>query len=78
MTPEDLVPVLSLAWFAGGLVDVFMEGVPVVGFAHGVLNGVALKEGPAGLGLIGIMITLFVLVALISALVVSCLTLMDS
>lgn len=124
MTPEDLIPVLALAlyaglrgttpgrralftlplaWFVGGLVGVFMEGVPVipvapvsifilgvlvaadlklsntlftvvvlvVGFAHGVLNGVALKEGPAVLGLIGIMATLFVLVALISAFVIS-------
>lgn len=124
MTPEDLVPVLALAlyaglrgtapgrralfilplsWFAGGLVGVFMEGVPILpiapvsffilgvlvaadmklsntlftvvvlllGFAHGVLNGVALKEGPAVLGLIGIMVTLFVLTALISAFVIS-------
>ena len=124
MTPEDLIPVLALAlfaglrgtvpgrralftlpltWFAGGVVGVFMEGVPtipvapvsifilgvlvaadlklsntlftvvvlLVGFAHGVLNGVALKEGPAVLGLIGIMATLFVLVALISAFVIS-------
>lgn len=124
MTPEDLIPVLALAlyaglrgttpgrralfilplaWFVGGLVGVFMEGVPtipvapvsifilgvlvaadlklsntlftvvvlVVGFAHGILNGVALKEGPAVLGLIGIMVTLFVLLALISAFVIS-------
>lgn len=124
MTPEDLVPVLALAlyaglrgtapgrralfvlplsWFAGGLIGVFIEGVPMLpvaplsffilgvliaadmklsntlftvvvlllGFGHGVLNGVALKEGPAVLGLIGIMVTLFVLVALISARVVS-------
>jgi hydrogenase/urease accessory protein HupE len=124
MTPEDLIPaialalyaglrgtapgrralfILPLAWFVGGLVGVFVEGIPtlsfapasifilgvlvaadiklpnslftvvvlVVGFAHGVLNGVALKNGPGILGLIGIMATLFVLVALISALVVS-------
>lgn len=124
MTPEDLVPVLALAlyaglrgtapgrralfilplaWFAGGLIGVFIEGVPILpvaplsffilgvlvaadvklsntlftivvlllGFAHGVLNGVALKEGPAVLGLIGIMVTLFVLTALISAFVIS-------
>lgn len=94
---------LPLAWFAGGLVGVFTQGVPtipvaplsililgllvaadiklsnwiftavvlVVGFAHGLFNGVALKEGPGILGLIGIMVTLFVLVALVSAFVVS-------
>jgi urease accessory protein len=94
---------LPLAWFAGGLVGVFTQGMPtipvaplsililgllvaadiklsnwiftavvlVVGFAHGLFNGVALKEGPGVLGLIGIMVTLFVLVALVSAFVVS-------
>jgi urease accessory protein len=94
---------LPLAWFAGGLVGVFIQGVTtlpvaplsililgllvatdiklsnwiftfivlVVGFTHGVFNGVALKEGPGVLGLIGIMVTLFVLVALVSAFVVS-------
>jgi hydrogenase/urease accessory protein HupE len=124
MTPEDLVPVLALAlyaglrgaaegrralfilpvaWFAGGLLGVFMTGLPelpvapvsffilgvlvaadlylssklfttvvlLVGFVHGVLNGVALKEGAGVLGLIGIMVTLFVIVALVSALTVS-------
>ena len=49
----------------------FMVVVVGVGLVHGVLNGVALKEGPAILGLIGIMATLFVIVALISALIVS-------
>lgn len=43
----------------------------VVGFGRGVLNGVALKDGPAILGLIGIMAALFVIVALVSAFVVS-------
>jgi urease accessory protein len=124
MTPEDLVPVLALAlyaglrgtkpgrhalfvlplaWFVGGLFGVFADGLPtmpiaplsflvlgvlvaadlnlsntwfttivlVVGFAHGVFNGVALKEGPGILGLIGIMVTLFVLVALVSAFTIS-------
>jgi hydrogenase/urease accessory protein HupE len=42
-----------------------------VGFAHGVLNGVALKEGAGILGMIGIMVTLFVVVAIVSALIVS-------
>jgi len=124
MTPEDLIPamaialfaglrgaasgrralfVLPLVWFVGGLLGVIIEGLPTlpvpaisflilgvlvaadlnlsqksfmvvvvgVGLVHGVLNGVALKEGPAILGLIGIMATLFVIVALISALIVS-------
>ena len=124
MTPEDLIPVLALAlyaglrgaargrralfilpvtWFVGGLLGVFMAGLPelpvapisffilgvlvsadlyipsalftvvvmVVGFVHGVLNGVALKEGAGVLGLVGIMATLFVIVALVSALIVS-------
>jgi urease accessory protein len=124
MTPEDLIPVLALAlyaglrgaapgrralfvlplaWFAGGLLGVFIAGLPTfpvaavsifilgvlvaadfklpntlfmilvigVGFVHGVSNGVALKEGSGVLGLIGIMVTLFVIIALVSALVVS-------
>ena len=124
MTPEDLVPalaialfaglrgaapgrralfVLPLAWFAGGLLGVFINGLPAlplpaisflilgvlvaadlnlsqklftavvvgVGFAHGVLNGVALKESAGILGLIGIMATLFVIVAIVSAFIVS-------
>jgi hydrogenase/urease accessory protein HupE len=124
MTPEDLIPVLALAlfaglrgaapgrralfvlplaWFVGGLLGVIIEGLPtlpvpaisffilgvlvaadlnlsqkpftaiviVVGFVHGVLNGVALKEGAGILGLIGIMATLFVIVAIVSAFIVS-------
>jgi len=124
MTPEDLIPVLALAlyaglrgavqgrralfvlpvaWFFGGLLGVFVEGLPelpiapisffilgvlvaadlnlsvkpftavvvVLGLVHGVLNGVALKTGPGVLGLIGIMATLFVIVALVSAFTVS-------
>jgi urease accessory protein len=94
---------LPLAWFAGGLLGVSMDGLPTVpvaaisflilgvlvaadlklsqkllasiviavGFVHGVLNGVALKEGAGILGLIGIMATLFVIVAIVSALIVS-------
>jgi hydrogenase/urease accessory protein HupE len=124
MTPEDLVPalaialfaglrgaapgrhalfVLPLAWFVGGLLGVFVEGLPtmpvagisflilgvlvaadlnlsqrlftavviVVGLVHGLLNGVALKESAGLLGLIGIMATLFVIVAIVSATIVS-------
>jgi hydrogenase/urease accessory protein HupE len=43
--------------------SLFTAIVLVVGFYHGVVNGVALKDGPGVLGLIGIMATLFVLVA---------------
>jgi len=124
MTPEDLIPamaialfaglrgaasgrralfVLPLVWFLGGLLGMTIGGLPAlpvpavsflilgvlvaadlklsqksftavvvgVGFVHGVLNGVALKEGPGVLGLIGIMATLFVIVAIVSAFIVS-------
>jgi hydrogenase/urease accessory protein HupE len=124
MTPEDLVPVLALAlyaglrgavagrrtmfllpiaWFVGGLagstvntttaipipaisfiilgvlvaVDLSLPAAAVsgiataLGFLHGFLNGVALREGADTLGLVGIMAMLFVLVTLASALVVS-------
>jgi urease accessory protein len=42
-----------------------------VGVMLGFFNGIALKTGPAGLGLLGIMASLFVLVAIVSAVVVS-------
>lgn len=42
-----------------------------LGLVHGFLNGAVLREGPGTLGLIGIITTLFVLVSLTSALVVS-------
>jgi hypothetical protein len=124
MTPEDLIPALAIAlfaglrsaapgrralfilppaWFAGGLLGVVIEGLPSlpvaaisfffigvliaadfnlspklftaivigVGFVHGLLNGVALKESAGILGLIGIMATLFVIVAIVSAFIVS-------
>ena len=54
---------LSQMWFTAVAV--------VVGFVHGVLNGVALKEGAGILGLIGIMATLFVIVTIVSAFVVT-------
>lgn len=124
MTPEDLIPtlaialyaglrgaasgrralfVLPLAWFMGGLFGVNIYGLPALpvpavsflilgvlvaadlnlsqkpftalvvgmGIIHGIFNGVALKDGPGILGLVGIMATLFVIVALVSALIVS-------
>ena len=124
MTPEDLIPVLvialfaglrgaapgrralfvlPIAWFAGGLLGASFNGLPawpvasisflilgvlvasdlklsqksftaiviVVGLFHGVLNGVALKGGAGILGLVGIMATLFVIIAIVSALIVS-------
>ena len=53
--PENVFTVLALA----------------VGIMHGFFNGIALKAGPSGLGLLGIMAALFVLVAMVSAFVVS-------
>lgn len=123
-TPEDLVPALAmalyaglrgrvpgrralflfpLAWLLGGFIGLTantMPDIPVtafsflligiliaadlhlpdnaftvlavaVGIMHGFFNGIALKAGPAGLGLLGIMAALFVLVAIVSAFVVS-------
>lgn len=43
----------------------------MIGLVHGVLNGLVLKSGPGGPALLGIMGALFVLVALVSAFVVS-------
>jgi hydrogenase/urease accessory protein HupE len=124
LTPEDLVPAVAVAlfaglrgtapgrsalfflppaWLAGGLAGltatsltafpipalsfivlgvliaadlrlstaVFTAMVVLVGLTHGFLNGIALKDGPGGLGLVGIMAALFVLVALAAALVLS-------
>jgi hydrogenase/urease accessory protein HupE len=43
-----------------------------LGLVHGCLNGVAMRQaGAGGVGLLGIMATLFVLVALVAALVVA-------
>lgn len=123
LTPEDLIPAVSvalyaglqgrwsgrralfffpLAWFLGGVIGLFAGEQPVVaipavsflilgaliatdlrlpvngytllvilvGLFHGFFNGLALKDGPGSLGLFGIMATLFVLVALVSAVVV--------
>jgi len=124
LTPEDLVPALAvalyaglrgrapgrralfffpLAWLLGGFVGLTADTMPVfpvsafsfllvgvliagdlrlpdnaftgltvaVGIMHGFFNGIALKAGPGGLGLLGIMSALFVLVAIVSAFVVS-------
>lgn len=124
LTPEDLIPAISvavyaglqgrwsgrhalfllpLAWFLGGVIGLSSDEPPVValpavsflvlgaliatdlrlpangytlmitlvGLVHGFFNGLALKGGPGSLGLLGIMATLFVLVALVSAIVVS-------
>ena len=43
----------------------------VLGLVHGFMNGAILREGAGTLGLVGIAIMLFVMVALFSALVVS-------
>lgn len=124
LTPEDLVPALALAlyaglrgaaagrrvmfllpvaWFFGGMVGSVAGGAPslplaavsflvlgalvaadlrmppaavtglaiVLGLVHGLPNGAALKGGAETRGLLGIMAMLFVVVALISAFVVS-------
>jgi urease accessory protein len=124
LTPEDLIPALAvalyaglrgrvpgrralflfpLAWLLGGFAGLFAGSMPAfplsaisflllgiliasdlglpdniftiitiaVGIMHGFFNGIVLKTGPAGLGLLGIMAALFVLVAIVSAFVVS-------
>jgi hydrogenase/urease accessory protein HupE len=124
LTPEDLVPALAmalyaglrgrapgrralflfpLAWLLGGIAGLFAESIPafpltaasflllgvltaadlqlpdnvftvlaiIVGIMHGFFNGIALKTGPAGLGLLGIMAALFVLLGIVSAIVIS-------
>lgn len=45
--------------------------IVVVGTIHGFFNGIAMKSGPGISGLMGIAATLFVVVALVSAVVVS-------
>ncbi len=72
------IPAISFL-ILGGLVaaDLHMPAsavtglVILLGLVHGFLNGGMLQEGPGTLGLIGIMVVLFVLVTLASALVVS-------
>jgi hydrogenase/urease accessory protein HupE len=125
VTPEDLLPVLALAlfaglrgagagrcvlcvlpiaWLAGGGTGLLAPWLPVLpspalsflilgtvvaadlrlspaaitalaiglGLVHGCLNGVAMQQaGPGALGLLGVLVSLFVLVALVSAFVVS-------
>ena len=124
LTPEDMVPALAialyaglrgkapgrralfffpLAWLIGGIIGLTANIVPTfpvsafsfllvgiliaadlrlpdnaftflavaVAIMHGFFNGIALKAGPGGLGLLGIMSALFVLVAIVSAFVVS-------
>ena len=74
------VPVAAISFLILGVLiaadlnlprELFTVVVIVVGFVHGILNGVALKEGAGILGLIGIMATLFVVVAIVSAFIVS-------
>jgi hydrogenase/urease accessory protein HupE len=43
----------------------------LIGLAHGYMNGVAMKQGPGMLGIIGVAATIFVATALFSSLVVS-------
>ncbi len=53
--PDDAISVLAI----------------VIGLVHGFFNGSTLKEGAGVLGLLGIMVMLFILIALASALIVS-------
>ncbi len=124
LTPEDLLPVLALAayaglrgarygrqvlfvlplfWFIGGLAGLHIQAtvsfplaalsfllagllvaadlaLPLSLFTplavllavmHGAMNGLALRDGPGSLGLLGVSCTIFVLVALLSASVLS-------
>lgn len=78
VVPSFPIPAISFL-VLGGLVaaDLYMPAPAVtvlataIGLVHGFSNGVALKEGAGTLGLIGIMIMLFILVTLASAVVVS-------
>ncbi len=125
LTPEDLIPVLAIAvyaglqgreygryvlfflplsWFLAGVLGLGFEQLPtlpygslsflffgllmatdtripllvllpvtvVAGILHGVFNGFAMKAGTGVLGLVGIMITVFAAVALVSSLAVVC------
>lgn len=125
LTPEDLIPVLAIAayaglqgreygrnvlfllplsWFLAGVFGLGVEQLPtlpygsfsflffglliatdtripllvllpvtvVAGILHGVFNGFAMKAGTGVLGLVGIMITVFAAVALVSSLAVVC------
>jgi hydrogenase/urease accessory protein HupE len=124
LTPEDLIPAMAvalyaglrgkapgrralfffpLAWMAGGLFGLMVTGTPIfplpilsflllgaliaadlrlpdnivttlviaVGIIHGFYNGIAMEGGPGISGLFGITATLFVLVAIASAFVIS-------
>ena len=51
--------------------NIFTILVMVVGSLHGFFNGIAMKDGPGISGLLGIAVTLFVMVAIASAVVVS-------
>jgi urease accessory protein len=124
LTPEDLVPVIAvalyaglrgktqgrralfffpLAWMIGGFAGILVSSAPIfpvpvlsflllgaliasdlrlpnniitamviaMGIIHGFYNGIAMEGGPGISGLLGITSTLFVLVAIVSAFVIS-------
>jgi len=73
-------PVTSLSFLLLGLLiaadarlplNVVTPLVGVIGLLHGVLNGLALKDGPGSLALLGIAGVLFAIVALVSAFIVT-------
>lgn len=51
--------------------SIFTLLISLVGILHGFFNGIAMQGGPGTSGLLGIMAALFVLVALLSAFIVS-------
>ncbi len=77
---ETSLPIAALSFLLlGGLVaadaklpvQVIAPLTAAVGLVHGVLNGLILKTGPGGPAILGIMGALFVIVALLSAVVVA-------
>ena len=78
ITAGAAVPALSFL-LLGGLVAADLalptsavSGITIaLGLIHGFLNGAALRDGAGTLGLLGIAAILFVIVALVSAVVVS-------
>lgn len=73
--PVSVISFLLLGLLVAGDIvlplQVIVPLIPIVGFTHGLLNGLVLKSGPGIMGLLGIMGALFVIVPLAAAFVVS-------